>query len=1172
MPKLAISLFGPLHVTLDGTPVTEFKTNKVQALLAYLAVEADRAHERESLAGLLWADQPEEAARVNLRASLHRLRQAIHAAEESSFLLLTRETVQFNLESDHALDVRTFLALLQACAEHQHDRVETCPLCHERLKQAAALYRGDFLAGLTLSDSVAFDEWVVVKREMLRRKALDALTGLAAFHERRGEYESAQRYALRQIELEPWRELAYRQLMRALALNGQRTEALTHYDQCREVLAKELGVEPEAETVALVVQIRTGPLTPAHELPPGNLPVPLTRFIGREQEMAEVKQLLATTHLLTLTGPGGVGKTRLALQVAAEVSGDYADGVWLVELAALAQPPQAPQAVATALNMCEESQRPLLATLSDCLRDKQLLLVLDNCEHLIQACAELADRLLRVAPRLRILATSRESLHITGERVYQALPLRVPDIAAANRMTLAELTQYESVRLFMDRAASVQSNLTITSAAASAVAQICYHLDGIPLAIELAAARVNVLPIEQIAMRLDERFRLLTGGSRTALPRQQTLLALIDWSYDWLSPAEQALFNRLSVFRGGCALEAMETVCACKQVQHAEIVQVLTQLAEKSLIRMDERSGEPRYLMLETVRQYGQDKLKALGEAENMHRLHSEYFLRLAKEAEAQLSGAAQQAWLARLELEHDNLRMALEWSLNHEPGIGLQLAGALGPFWDVRGYFTEGLETLECALSGAGDEQKLWQAKALHWAGKLAARQGDYERAQELETRSLELHRELGHQAGIAHSLDGLGQLAWFQSDYATAWRHYWASLSVQRELADPRGIATALNSLGQLARAQDDYAAARRLYQESLSISQEIADPRGMAFSLNGLGVIAWAKGDDATAQRLLEEALSLQRQVGDRPGLAHSLNNLGKVAWARGDYDTAQCLYEESLVIERELGDKPGSAYSLHYLGSLARVQGDYTVARALDEESLAIRRGIGNPWGIAESLISLGKTALAQGDYAVARDHYAAGLNIMQEIVDKQGLAECLEGFAGIASGQGNAERSTRLYAAAQVLRQKVGVSPVSVERAEVERDVAAACARLGKAAFEAAWTEGGAMTLEQAIALASAEPEALRKEEALAPSLSRLQAAKEQFDGLTARERQVAALVAQGKSNREIADALVVSGRTAAAHVSNILSKLEFTSRTQIATWAIAKGLVAPPTHQSLSER
>ena len=299
---------------------------------------------------------------------------------------------------------------------------------------------------------------------MLRRKALDALTDLAAFHERRGEYESAQRYALRQIEIEPWRELAYRQLMRALALNGQRTEALAHYDQCRAVLAKELGVEPEAETVALVVQIRTGQLTPAHEPPPGNLPVPLTRFIGREQEMAEVKQLLATTHLLTLTGPGGVGKTRLALQVAADVSGDYADGVWLVELAALAQPAPVPQAVATALNLCEESQRPLLDTLSDCLRDKQLLLVLDNCEHLVQACAELADRLLRVAPRLRIIATSRESLHITGERVYQVPSLRVPDASVAHRMTLAELTQYESVRLFMDRAASVKSNLAVTSA------------------------------------------------------------------------------------------------------------------------------------------------------------------------------------------------------------------------------------------------------------------------------------------------------------------------------------------------------------------------------------------------------------------------------------------------------------------------------------------------------------------------------------------------------------------------------------------------------------------------------------------------------------------------------------------------------------------------------------
>jgi len=1070
MPRLAISLFGPFHVTLDGTPVTGFKTNKVQALLAYLAVEADRAQDREKLAGLLWPDQPENAARVNLRTSLHRMRQAIHDTDKSPFLLLTREAVQFNLESDHWLDVHTFLTLIKACAEHHHVHIETCRPCQERLAQAVGYYQGDFLAGFTLSDSVAFDEWALVKREMLRRQALDALVSLAACHERRGEYESARRHALRQIEIEPWRELAYRQLMRALALDGQRSEALAQYDKCCRVLAQELGVEPEAETVALVVQIRTGELVPVRELPANNLPVSLTSFIGREQEKAAVKRLLATTHLLTLTGPGGVGKTRLALQVAADVSGDFTDGVWFVELASLAQPALVPQAAATVLNMCEEAQRPLLETLSDCLAGKELLLVLDNCEHLIEACAQLADKLLRVAPNLHIIATSREALHITGERVYQVPSLPVPHASRSQQMAVSDLVQYESVRLFIDRAVSVKSNVALTDANAPAVAQICDRLEGIPLAIELAAARVNVLPVEQIAARLDDRFRLLTGGSRIALPRQQTLRALIDWSYDLLSPAEQALFGRLSVFRGGCTLEAMESVCACPLVPSSDVLNVLTQLVEKSLVRLDERHGEPRYVMLETMRQYAQDRLEASNEAETARRLHCDYFLRLAQDAGAQWAGAAQQEWLARLELEHDNLRMALEWSLSNEPILGLRLAGALGQFWDVRGYFTEGRETLECALAGGSASPKALQAQALRWAGRLAGRQGDYQRAQELQNQGLEMCRELGDQAGIAHSLDSLGQLARLQSDYGTAWRCYRESLSIHRELGDKRGMATSLNSLGQLACAQDDYAMAQSLYEESLAFSREIEDKRGSASSLNGLGVIAWARGDYAAAQCLQEEAIATQRQIGDRQSLAYSLNNLGQVAYAQGDDAAAQRLYEESLAIERELGDKPGIAYSLHHMASVVRAHGDYAVARAFDQESLTIRREIGDQWNIAESLINLGKTALAQGDHAAARGFYETGLGIKQEIVDKWGIADCLEGFAKIASGRGDAQRAARLYAAAQVLRQSIGASGVSVERAVIDRDVAAVRVKLGEA-FEAAWSAGCAMTREQAVAYA-----------------------------------------------------------------------------------------------------
>ncbi|HJW83764.1 MAG TPA: BTAD domain-containing putative transcriptional regulator, partial [Anaerolineae bacterium] len=541
MARLSIALLGHPRVTVDGAPAA-FPTNKVQALLAYLAVEADHAHSREVLTGLLWPNQPEEAARVNLRASLYRLRQAIHDRDAAAFLRLTRDTVQFKPDSAHWLDVRMFQAWFRACEEHDRDRPETCPACHERLAQAAEIYRGDFLAGFSLSDSAAFDDWVLLTREMLRRQALEVLARLAEYHDQRGDYGLARKYALRQVEIEPWRELAYRQLMRALALSRQPNAALAQYERCREVLLAELGVGPEPETAALAAQIRAGDFDQIRREPAiassspsnHNLPVPLTRFVGRERELADVRHLLATTHLLTLTGIGGVGKTRLALQVAADLIGDFAHGVWLVELAPVSDATRVPHAVASALAVGEEARRPLLDTLSDYLRAKELLLVLDNCEHLIDACAQLVERLLRVAPNLRIIATSREALRLAGETTRPVPPLQTPILSQVNHIPISELIQYEAMRLFVDRAVSVKSDFAITLANASLVAHVCDRLDGIPLAIELAAARVNALSVEQIAVRLDDRFRRLAGASRITLPSHQTLSGLIDWSYDSL--------------------------------------------------------------------------------------------------------------------------------------------------------------------------------------------------------------------------------------------------------------------------------------------------------------------------------------------------------------------------------------------------------------------------------------------------------------------------------------------------------------------------------------------------------------------------------------------------------------------------------------------------------------
>ena len=424
---------------------------------------------------------------------------------------------------------------------------------------------------------------------------------------------------------------------------------------------------------------------------PNNLPRQLTSFIGREREMAEVRRLLSTTRLLTLTGSGGCGKTRLALQVAADLVEAFAEGVWFVDLAPLSDPALVPQTVAATLRVREEPGRPILITLSEYLQPRHLLLVLDNCEHLVGACAELAQALLRACPHLQILATSREPLRIGGETTWRVPSLSLPDLL---RLPLVEsLAEYEAVRLFTDRAEVVLPGFLVTDQNALAVAQVCHRLDGIPLAIELAATRVKVLPVHQIAARLDDRFRLLTGGSRTALPRQQTLRAVMDWSYILLSEKERTLLRRLSVFAGGWTLDAAEAVCSGNRIETVEVLDLLAQLVDRSLVAVDREDAEARYRLLDTVRQYAREKLQDSGEETEVHGRHREWFLDLAERTEPELLGPEQGVWLARLEAEHDNLRAALTWSQQEEEGgeAGLRLAGALGRFWWMRGHLTEG-------------------------------------------------------------------------------------------------------------------------------------------------------------------------------------------------------------------------------------------------------------------------------------------------------------------------------------------------------------------------------------------------------------------------------------------------------------------------------------------------
>ncbi len=821
--------------------------------------------------------------------------------------------------------------------------------------------------------------------------------------ERQGQPRAAIACAERLLRHDPLREDTYRALMRLHAACGDRAGALRVYHTCATVLQRELEAEPSAATreayeqlLAQRVEAPARPVTPPQPANT-NLPVPLTSFVGREAEMAEVRHLLQTSRLLTLTGPGGCGKTRLALEAATNLLDEYPDGVWWVELAALSDAALVPQAVATALGVREQSGRPVLETLGDYLRAKQLLLLLDNCEHLAGACAQLAEQWLSACPHLHILATSREALSIGGETTWLVPSLSLPE--SPSSATVEELSRYEAIRLFVDRAATVLPTFRLTAANGPLVTQICRRLDGIPLAVELAAARVKVLHVEQMAARLDDVFHLLTAGSRTALPRHQTLRAAMDWSYDLLSDQERVLFRRLAVFAGGFTLEAAEAVCAGEGLASDEVLDLLSHLVDKSLVAVMQ-DGETRYRLLETIRQYAHEKLREAGEVEAIRRQHASFFLGLAKTAEPKMKSVDRSVWMDRLEVEHDNLRAALGWSRDSGAAqMALELAGALFWFWYFRGDLAEARGWLEAALAlrDASTTERGTQARAnaLFAAGSIARALGDFPASRVWLEESVALWRGLGAEGrlGLAYALPGLG-------------------------------VATGI--LG-------DLGAGRALQDESLAIFREVGDPWGLALTLYAVATAAaFFHGNDALAGSLYEESRAIFQKIGDKWGLSLVLQGLGQFAFQHGEYAVARSRLEEALAIQREVGVKREIAQSLALLGAVLQSQGDAVRAAAVLQESLVINRELG----------------------------YRAG------------IVKVLAGLGWVAAVQGQPERAARLFGQGEALLEATGV-PIDAYYARgrpfADRIIGAARAALSEEAFAAAWAEGRAMPLEEAIA-------------------------------------------------------------------------------------------------------
>lgn len=818
-----------------------------------------------------------------------------------------------------------------------------------------------------------------------------------------------------------------------------------------------------------------------------NFPVQLTSFIGREREIADIKRLLVNSHLLTLTGAGGSGKTRLAIQASNAVSENFADGVWLVDLAPLHDSALVPQFVTLALHLRLTADQPPLETLLSFVRSKQLLLLLDNCEHLGEACAQFAQGLLSQAPDLRILATSRVALGIAGETIYQVPGLAWPVFdeqalpEGQNRLDLQGIMGYDAVHLFVERVRAISPNFNLTSDNASSTVEICRRLDGLPLALELASARVNVLTVQEITERLNDRFALLTSGQRSGHdPRHHTLRAAIDWSYVLLAEDEQVLLRRLAVFEAGCTIDTVEAICSEEGIVTEHTLDRISSLVSKSFV-MAETIGrsQARYRLLETIREYALEKLEEAGETARLRDRHLDFFLARTEEAAPKLGEAYQQLWLNWLEGEHDNLRAALNWSLESDRiEKGLRIASALVRFWEIRGYVPEGLRWFERLLAQADDRISL-------------------------EVR--------------VNALVSAAFLAMFL-------RNAPASLAYGRKAVE----------------------VAERASGEDSNI---------LTFALAGLASGARVAGDFQTAYTLGERAIQLLRDSPEHSFLlGMALLAQGDVAIQLGDYETARERLDDGLELARKDGDSFRIAHVLNTLGDLARCKQNYTEAQNAYENSAALLREVDAQRDLASILCNLGYTCLHLEDVERAKTLFNQSMTIHLAQQNKPGMTECLTGYAATAVMVGLPAAGARLLAAVAVIGGQPTASVWLATQLETKHYLDLARAGLTESEFLAEQAAGRAMSLEQALDYA--------RNLSLIPRTTPV--LEKTPDVLTGRERDVAALIGQGKSNSEIAAELVLGKRTVETHVSHILTKLRLSNRAQIMLWAIDHGLNQTP--------
>jgi predicted ATPase/DNA-binding SARP family transcriptional activator len=970
-PRCRVEMLGALRLIHGDQITTRFARQKAAALLAYLALHP-RPQSREQLIDLFWPDMDLPAGRDNLSTTLASLRRQLEppGVRQGSVLMTTHAQVGLN-PAAITTDVAAFEQFLSEAAQ-----AEEVGLRAERLQCAVTLYQGDMLPG------VYFD-WAVRESERLQARMMEALGQLIQDRETLGDLAGALESTQRAVALDPYSEELHTQLIRFYVANGHVGTAREANRKFERMFAKEFGAAPSVETRQTVARLLAKASTvprvdtpvslprttgrprkteqpPLHSIAereassvqPVAPPAVLSRFFGREGEIAELAQLLLPSkatpvgpdlpddpcRIVTLIGPGGIGKTRLALEFTRKAAQRFGFWCGFVPLADLTDSSQIADQIANALRLPPDSNSNPLERVLSFFRQQgrpgaPVLLVIDNLEHLLSQnasddsfipdapdiAANIVQALLEGVPGLTILCTSRRRLGLRGERLVDVRPLPIPDAphAKADADALAALAAVPSVRLYLDRAQSVRPDFGLTPTNAAAVAALCRQLEGSPLALELAAAWVRVLPPRKMWERLTQGLDIPAGSYADLPTRHRSLAATLDWSWRLLRPAAQRLLARLSVFHGGWSLEAAETVC-----EEPEALNVLAELQEASLVMAaEDASGEVRYRFLETVRAFARQRSVEWEEWEAAQRRHAAYFQALAEEADTHLRGPDQALWLARMEAEHDNLRAALDFRASTETDAGLELTCVLARFWRVRGHWSEARRRLHTALIQAGDSVPIaLRARGLNAAGAFALTQGDYAQARTLWMQTLELRRQLGDRARIADTLHNLGYLAVVQGDYAQARPLYEEALATQRELGDQTAVADELHHLGLVAHEQGDLAQAHTLYKESLMLRRPLGDQRGIALTLNNLANVASAQNDRAQARSLLEESLALHQELGDQQGIGLVLNNLANVMSQEGDSTGALTLLKEALSIQYEIGDRAGSIGSLLKLAQI------------------------------------------------------------------------------------------------------------------------------------------------------------------------------------------------------------------------------------------------------------